>query len=540
MTAYSALCQTVSRPAVDLSYAKYAGTLLGNGVSQFLGVRYAKAPIGELRWALPQAPDSTSGVTEATQHGPLCLAGDIPSNSVFGDSEDCLFANIYTPAFALAEDGSVYLNKTKLPVYVWITGGGYTQLYNSNYNGTHLIEESGNDIIVITFNYRVGAFGFLAGKEVAANGTLNAGLMDQRLGGDPNHITLDGTSAGAGSVMHHLTAYSGRNDNLFQAGISDSLFVPFQPACSYYQYQYDAFSKAAGCATASDSLTCLRGLDSATLNEANVGYPYPNRTMAANYSADIEPAALFPYGPCVDGDFIADGTNALLSGGQIIHVPLLLGNDNDEGSIFAPNATSSNEIDAFFADNYPLLAFDEARSIDFQEYLYLESESTPMHGQFFALASAAYGESTFICPSNNLASAFADMLSSCPTTDGQAPVWNYRYAVVSPDNAAAGLGTPHTYQDAAYWGSGDNDWTPEFNEVNAAVIPLVSGYWTSFIKTYDPNAMAAVGAPVWEAYGKEQNRLLFNNTGAYMESVPADQNARCSYWRDALGPDLHQ
>lgn len=449
---------------------------------------------------------------------------------------------MYTPAFLTGSDGTTSLNKTRLPVIIWITGGGYTQLYNSNYNGTNVIQESGNDVVVTVFNYRVGAFGFLAGEQVATNGSLNAGLLDQRFffdwvkqhidkfGGDPEHVTLVGDSAGAGSILHHLTAYSGRNDDLFHAAIFDSLFVPFQPSCSFYQYQFDAFANGTGCATDPDPLSCLRAKDSTTLNTANIAYPYPGRTGGA----------LFPYTPCVDGDFIADTTDKLLSAGKFIQVPLLLGNANDEGTIFAPNAASSTEVTDFFADNYPLLTADEVHSIVFQEYLYLEDTSTPMHAQYFALAATAYGESTFTCPSNNVASLYAAALP--PTCDNAAPVWNYRYAVLSPANAAAGLGTIHTYQDPAFWGPGDPDYVNQtgYAEANAAVIPLVAGYWTSFAKTYDVNAQAAPGAPRWEAYGSDQKRLLFNNTGAYMENVPSDQDARCSFWLQTVATDLNQ
>ena len=449
---------------------------------------------------------------------------------------------MYTPAFANGPNGCL-LNKTKLPVYVWIAGGGYAQLYNSNYNGTYLVEESGSDIVVVTFNYRVGPFGFLAGEQVAQNGSLNAGLLDQRFffewvqknidkfGGDPGHVILDGTSAGAGSLLHHLTAYSGRNDNLFQAAISDSLFVPFQPTCSFYQYQFDAFANNSGCANSADVLACLRAADSATLNASNIGYTYPNQTGQA----------LFPYGPCVDGDLIADTTDKLLADGKFIQVPLLLGNVNDEGSLFAPNATDSGEINDFFANNYPLLTADEVSSI-LTEYLYLEDTDTPMHGQFFALAQTAYGESTFICPSNNLASVYASVLTPYASANNSAPVWNYRYAVLSAANAAAGTGTTHAYQVPAYWGPGNPDYynNPDYAEANAITIPLVSGYWTSFVKTYDVNAQAATGAPTWEAYGNDQKRLLFNNTGAYMENIPSDQDARCKFWLQTIATDLDQ
>ena len=109
-----------------------------------------------------------------------CLTSYTPVDSVYDTAEDCPFASVYTPTFAAASDGTLSLNKTKLPVYIWIAGGGYMQLYNSNYNGTEIIRKSHNGIVVVTFNYRVGALGFLAGQQVAQNGSLIAGLLDQR------------------------------------------------------------------------------------------------------------------------------------------------------------------------------------------------------------------------------------------------------------------------------------------------------------------------------------------------------------------------
>ena len=395
------------------------------------------------------------------------------------------------------------------------------------------MQESGNDIIVVTFNYRVGAFGFLGGEEVKEGGALNAGILDQRLllqwvqqhidkfGGDPSHVTIDGASAGAGSVLHHLTAYGGRNDNLFQAGISDSLYTPFQPTCDYYQYQFDAIANALNCSSSTDRLACIRAVDSTALNAVNIAYPYPGSPGPPN----------FPYGPCIDGDLIQDTTLNLLSAGKFIKTPLLLGNANDEGSIFAPDASDPAPIIAWFRNNYPLLTTDEVNLIVNSTYAYLQGVPTAAHGNYFALSQTSYGESTFTCPSNNVASIYAAV----------APVWNYRYAVLSDSNAAAGLGTIHTYQVAAYWGPGD----PMFSEgdyvaANAVTIPLVAGYWTSFVKTYDVNAQAAPGALAWPMYGSGQNRVVFNNTGVYAEVVPEEQNARCAFWLRTVAGDLSQ
>lgn len=105
------------------------------------------------------------------QFRPICVgAGQMPGPGI---DEDCLFVNIFTPSGATPD--------SKLPVWVWIQGGGYSTNSNANYNGTEVIQSSGNNVIFVNFNYRVGVFGFLGGEEVREDGDLNAGLLDQRL-----------------------------------------------------------------------------------------------------------------------------------------------------------------------------------------------------------------------------------------------------------------------------------------------------------------------------------------------------------------------
>jgi carboxylesterase type B len=120
-------------------------------------------------------------------------------------------------------------DKSMLPVYFFIQGGGFNFNSNANYDGSGLVAASGHEIVVVTFNYRVGPYGFLASQEIedSPSASLNNGLKDQRkalewvqkyisrFGGDPKHVVLGGDSAGAASIAYHLTAYGGRNDGLF-------------------------------------------------------------------------------------------------------------------------------------------------------------------------------------------------------------------------------------------------------------------------------------------------------------------------------------
>jgi len=168
----TSLCLAVG-PLVDVSYAKYDGTALSNGVSQWLGISYAAPPLGELRFAPPQDPLRNATTQTANRHGPVCLStGGAPNATGF--SEDCLYLDVYAPSNATTD--------SKLPVYFFIQGGGFNSNSNANYNGSGLVTASGFNIIVVNFNYRVGPYGFIASREIVESDTAstNNGLKDQR------------------------------------------------------------------------------------------------------------------------------------------------------------------------------------------------------------------------------------------------------------------------------------------------------------------------------------------------------------------------
>ncbi|KAH8831368.1 Alpha/Beta hydrolase protein [Flagelloscypha sp. PMI_526] len=510
---------------IDLGYAKYVGTPLEAGVTQFLGMRYAAPPLADRRWRAPADPLKEEHPVEATTHGPLCYAINAAYDaSGKSFSEDCLFIDVYTPSNA---------SKTsKLPVWFFIQGGGYVQNSNANYNGTGVILESKSNVVVVNFNYRVSAYGFLASERVAADGDLNLGLLDQRkallwvhkyiskFGGDPKHVVIQGVSAGGGSVSHHLTAFGGRNEGLFVGAIGNSIFWPREAPLAELESQFDLFTSAAGCGDFQNQMACLRALNTSVLQAANIAHPYDGRTGNPR----------FYYTPTIDGNLVQDHLYTLFQQGKFISVPLLLGDDDDEGSYFADNVSTPEGVITFLANNYPQLSSDDATNIT---ALYPLMPPVPNHAEYFPSASAAYGEGTFTCPSNFIASKLSDSGS---------PVWNYRFSVIQADNEAAGLGVPHTTEVVAIFGPAyvPNGNSTTFATTNAPMVPILMNYWISFIRSLDPNQHKYPGTPEWEEFDSEnKKRIKFVLNDTRMDSIDDEEDGRCAFW-ESVGVRLEQ
>lgn len=517
-------------------------------------MRYAAAPLGDLRWRAPTDPPTSTTHQRAKKFGPICLgiSATYPSSS---EDEDCLFVNVWAPKGA---------NSTsKLPVWLFIQGGGYVTNSNANWDGEEVVRRSGNNIVFVNFNYRVSLWGFLASSRVQANGTLNAGLLDQRFlmewvqtniasfGGDPDNVVIHGASAGAGSVALHLTAYGGRDDGLFAAGIAESVFFPAQPFVPQLEYQFDRLANGTGCGQAvaapDQQMACLRALDTTTLQAQNVASAFPGRAGP--------PLPRFYWTPCIDGDLVRDLPYDMFAGGGFVRVPLLFGNDNDEGTYFADDAATSGEMATFLRNNYPLLtANDTAEVVD----MYPLRAAVAQHAAWFPSASAAYGEATFICPAISIMGAYQDPARGNNSSGGgddddddDTQLWLYRYDVADDDNTAAGVGVPHLWESYAVFGPGNlgDEAAPEsYLTYNAPIVPVVMDYFLSFVRARDPNVLRAPGAPAWERWGLldgngtvggNGTRLVLETNNTRMEEVDGALAARCQFWA-GLAPRTQQ
>ena len=213
---------------VQVDTGRVKGVASG-GVTAFKGIPFAAPPVGGARWKSPQPAPAWKGVREATQFGPRCMQGNIYNDMVFrdkGPSEDCLYLNVWTPATSA---------KARLPVMVWIYGGGFSAGAASEprQDGENLAKKG---VVVVSMNYRLGVFGFFAhadlAKESGHDSSGNYGLLDQvaalqwvhrnidGFGGDPGKVTIFGESAGSFSVSALMA--SPLAQGLFQRAIGES------------------------------------------------------------------------------------------------------------------------------------------------------------------------------------------------------------------------------------------------------------------------------------------------------------------------------
>ncbi|XP_038168411.1 acylcarnitine hydrolase-like isoform X1 [Arvicola amphibius] len=292
------------------------------GVHTFLGIPFAKPPVGPLRFAPPEAPEPWSGVRDGTSHSAICLQSLEMMNpeglkdrkltmAPISMSEDCLYLNIYTPAHA--HEGS------NLPVMVWIHGGGLVAGMASMYDGSTLAAIE--DVVVITIQYRLGVLGFFSTGDQHARG--NWGYLDQvaalrwvqnniaHFGGNPDFVTIFGESAGGASVSSLVV--SPMSQGLFHRAIMQSGVALLPDLISdTHESVYTTVANLSGCETMnSEALVhCLRGKGEAEI-------------LVINKVFKIIPAV-------VDGVFLPKHPQELLASVDFHPVPSIIGVNNDE------------------------------------------------------------------------------------------------------------------------------------------------------------------------------------------------------------------
>ena len=464
---------------VKTKTGKVMGKADGN-IRAFLGIPYAQPPVGTLRWKPPVPAAKWKGVRQATEFGSHCMQPAIYKDMIFRDpgiSEDCLTVNVWTPAANA---------KAKLPVMVWIFGGGFLAGGTSErrQDGTTLAK---NGVVVVSMNYRLGIFGFFAHPGLTAESpnkaSGNYGLMDQTaalkwvrdniaaFGGDPEKVTLFGESAGSFSVSSQMASPLAKGLFIHAIGESGGAFagrgLAYKPLAEAETQGAD-FGKTVLSAT---TIEQLRAIPAQQLMEAKA------------------PAGV-RFGPDVDGYFLPQSVAELFAAKKQNNVPLIAGWNRDEGGI---NAKTT--LDTFNAEATKEFA---ASAPDFLKAYPASTDAEAVR------AAADFAGDRFI--------AFTtwEWLEAA-VTDGTQPVYRYRFDWVTPEDEfhPGGTASYHSSEIPYVFGALNlltgYKWRPEDYKMSE----LMQKYWSNFAKTGDPNGE---GLPKWPTYNGDSGWQVMHLT----------------------------
>ncbi|KAI0882602.1 sterol esterase [Annulohypoxylon maeteangense] len=517
--------RTLEERAVTASVVISQGTVVGSvigGVENYGGIPFAEPPTGNLRLKPPQRLNSTLGTFDATGIGPSCpqmffstkgdlitsVLGDLINTpllqTVTGQTEDCLTMRVQRP--------SGTTSNSKLPVFFWIFGGGFELGSPQMYDASSLIAngvKQGKPFIFAAVNYRVGGFGFLAGKEILADGASNLGLLDQRMGlewvqdniaafgGDPDKVTIWGESAGAISVFDQMALYGGQNTykgkKLFRGAIMNSgSMIPTDPVdCDRCQDIYDTVVREAGCSGVTDTLACLRSADYKTFLNAVNSVP---GILSYNSVA-------LSYLPRPDGVILPESPDLLVASGQYAAVPMIIGDQEDEGTIFSlfqSNITTTDQlVDYIWKIFFPAVERDDVVGL-VNTYDASITAGSPFNTGIF---NAVYPQF------KRLAAILGDMvftltrrtfLQSALAVNPNVPSWSY---LASYDYGTPILGTFHA---------------SDILQVFYGILPnyaskAIQSYYISFLYTLDPNNGTSSDIQKWPQWKENRQLMQFWN-----------------------------
>ena len=463
-------------------------------VDSFKGIPYAAPPVGEFRWRPPQPINSWEDELDATEYGPDCAQsgwGSAPGTITEGSSEDCLYLNLWRP--------SNVSNDAKLPVMVWIHGGGFTGGSGSG-PGIAGTEFAKKDVILVTFNYRLGRLGHFAfpalSKEYPEEFKGSYAYMDQiaalqwiqkniaSFGGDPENITIFGFSAGGVSVHSLLTIPSA--EGLFQKAIShsggarDGVLTgrPIRDDNADIFYKVSAetiginFAKKHGINEIdADALAKLRALP-------------VEKIVEGGQVTDGQGGPQIYSGPILDGKLVVESAEKVYNAGRQTKVPLMIGSCSAEvGGSFVNNSSTKEELFNLFGDlsDTAKMAYDPEGNKEFAEVIakFNTDWVWAEPARFAANAFVKVGEPTYLFHFDFVSEPMKERM---------------------PYGAGHGTDISYVFNTLnARWGN------PETTPTDEKIAAIMNTYWANFAKTGNPNGD---GLPEWPTYTTKNSQIL--------------------------------
>ncbi len=500
LSAEASLAQDRDRPVAPTKSGPVRGAHNG-AVEAFLGIPYAAPPVGDHRWRPPQPAESWKEVREAKAFGAYCAAAK-STNGPRSEAEDCLFINVWRPSEVSAD--------ARLPVYVFIHGGGFINGSSNQADMTDIVEKTG--VVGVSFNYRLGPLGFFSHPDIAKD-SGDFGLMDQQaalrwvheniaaFGGDPTRVTIGGESAGGYSVCAHLSAPG--SAGLFAQAMMQSgscISTPLARA----QQNAEKIADAVGC-RGPDAAACLRAVPVGKLIDA----PYPG---VAALPTDGTP--LLPIAP---RKAVADGSFA--------RVALVIGSNRDEGRTFQQGSIGWQEADytAWIKDTFGEKAvkvraqYPWPKDADQYTGAYLSGAVVTDSGHIAGIGG---------CATLKLMQDFAK----------HAPVYAYEFGHrtgpgLTREHGAYEWGASHAAELAYLFPSFDNGQpiTPLFDAGERALADGMKVSWGAFVRQGVPSDATGAPWPIFNAAGQVMS--LQAADGSFVLSTELfEREHNCNFW----------